>query len=65
MQHAVDNTPYEGIEVTGWPVATLRRGEVVMQDGVVLAQPGTGQYLARGAYDFVRPRGVTADGFGA
>ena len=65
MQHAVDNTPYEGMEVTGWPVATLRRGEVVMQDGVVLAQPGSGQYLARGAYDLVRPRGVTAEGFGA
>jgi len=65
MQHAVDNTPYEGMEVTGWPVATLRRGEVVMQDGVVLAQPGSGQYLARGAYGLVRPRGVTAEGFGA
>jgi len=65
MQHAVDNTPYEGMEVIGWPVATLRRGEVVMQDGVVLAQPGSGQYLARGAYDLVRPRGVTAEGFGA
>lgn len=65
MQHAVDNTPYEGMEVKGWPVVTIRRGEVVMRDGVVHAQPGSGQYLARGAYELARPRGVTADGFGA
>ena len=65
MQHAIDYTPYEGLEVTGWPVATLRRGEVVMRDGKVQAEPGTGQYLPRGPYDLVKPRGLTADGFGA
>ena len=65
MHHAADNTPYEGMEVTGWPVATLRRGEVVMRDGVVTAQPGSGQYLPRGPYEMIRPRGVTANGFGA
>ncbi|WP_458094764.1 dihydropyrimidinase [Roseomonas sp. WA12] len=48
MQHAIDYTPYEGMQVTGWPAATIRRGEVVMQDGMVLARPGTGQWLARG-----------------
>jgi dihydropyrimidinase len=65
MRHAVDYTPYEGREVTGWPVATLRRGEVVMRDGVVLAEPGTGRYLPRGPYAMIRPRGVLADGFDA
>jgi dihydropyrimidinase len=25
MQHAIDYTPYEGLEVTGWPVTTLCR----------------------------------------
>ncbi|MCR0981968.1 dihydropyrimidinase [Roseomonas populi] len=48
MQHAVDYTPYEGLEVVGWPAATIRRGEVVMQADVVLARPGTGQWLPRG-----------------
>ena len=48
MQHAIDYTPYEGLQVTGWPAATIRRGEVVMQDGTVLARPGTGRWLARG-----------------
>ncbi|MDB5373371.1 MAG: dihydropyrimidinase [Belnapia sp.] len=65
MQHAIDYTPYEGLEVTGWPVATVRRGAVVMRDGVVQAEPGTGRFLARGPYDFIAPRGVVANGFDA
>jgi dihydropyrimidinase len=63
MQHAIDYTPYEGLEVTGWPVVTIRRGEVVMRDGKVQAEPGTGRYLPRGPYDLIRPRGITPDGF--
>jgi dihydropyrimidinase len=63
MQHVIDYTPFEGMEVTGWPVATLRRGEVVMQDGRVQAQPGSGQYLPVPAYDLITPRGVLANGF--
>ena len=65
MQHAIDYTPYEGLEVTGWPVTTIRRGEVVMQDGKVQAEPGTGRYLARGPYDMIRPTGRLAHGFDA
>jgi dihydropyrimidinase len=63
MQHAIDYTPYEGLEVTGWPVATIRRGQVVMRDGTVQAEPGTGRFLPRGPYDLVKPRGVMPDGF--
>jgi len=65
MQHAIDYTPYEGLEVTGWPVTTIRRGEVMMQDGKVQAEPGTGRYLARGPYDMIRPTGRLAHGFDA
>jgi dihydropyrimidinase len=39
---------YEGLEVTGWPQITIRRGEVVYEKGRVTAQPGTGQLLRRG-----------------
>lgn len=42
-----DYTPYEGMEITGWPVTTLLRGRVVVQDGVLRGQPGQGQYLPR------------------
>ncbi len=65
MQHVMDYTPYEGLQVTGWPVATIRRGEVVMRDGTVQAPVGSGQYLARDAYDMAKPRGVLPDGFDA
>ena len=65
MQHNVDYTPYEGTEVTGWPTATIRRGSVVMRDGIVQAAPGSGRYIAVPPYDMIRPRGVLPDGFDA
>lgn len=65
LQHAIDYTPYEGMLVTGWPVATVRRGEVVMRDGVVQAEPGTGRFLAREPYELIRPTGRVPDGFDA
>jgi dihydropyrimidinase len=65
MQQAVDYTPYEGMTVTGWPVATLLRGRVAMRDGVVRAEPGSGRFLPRAPYDLIRPRGVLPDGFDA
>ena len=65
MQHVIDYTPYEGLELTGWPVATLRRGVVVMRDGKVQAEPGSGQFLARGPYDLIKPSGNLPDGFDA
>jgi len=65
MGHAIDYTPYEGLEVTGWPVATLRRGEMVMQDGKVQAEAGSGRFLPRGPYDYIRPTGRLPNGFDA
>lgn len=38
-------TPYEGMKVTGWPVATLVRGKPVMRDGEIQAQPGWGRQV--------------------
>ena len=39
---------YEGWEVTGWPVTTLRRGEVVFRDDEVDGRPGSGLLVRRG-----------------
>ena len=36
-------SPYEGMTVTGWPVATLVRGRPVMRDGQITAAPGWGE----------------------
>jgi dihydropyrimidinase len=42
----VDYTPYEGMTVTGWPETVLSRGEVVVNDGQVLAAKGRGEFLS-------------------
>jgi dihydropyrimidinase len=42
------HTIYEGAELNGWPRVTIRRGEVVFEDGRLLGKPGTGQVLERG-----------------
>lgn len=44
-----DYSPYEGWEVTGWPVLTLRRGEIVFRDGEVTGRAGSGMLLRRDA----------------
>jgi dihydropyrimidinase len=48
MRSRADYSVYEGTEVTGWPVLTIRRGEVVFEDGQLLGKPGSGQVLERG-----------------
>jgi len=40
---------YEGWQVTGWPVITIRRGEVVFANDQVVGRPGSGMLLKRGA----------------
>lgn len=45
LHHNVDYTPYEGRTVTGWPVVTVSRGEVVCRDGELLAKKGRGAFL--------------------
>jgi dihydropyrimidinase len=44
--HESDYTPWEGWTVNAWPVATVLRGEVVVRDGVLLADRG-GQRVPR------------------
>src|SRR5580700_1732007 len=47
MHNATDYTPYEGLEVTGWPVLTMVRGQIVVDDGKLIGARGLGTYLAR------------------
>jgi len=56
LHHAVDHTPYEGVTLTGWPVATLVRGRLVMETGERLVEPGFGQFQPRGTYPLMMPR---------
>lgn len=36
---------YAGWEVTGWPRTTIRRGQIVFDNGKILAKPGTGKFV--------------------
>ena len=36
---------YAGKEVTGLPITTIRRGEVVYDNGKILAKPGSGKFI--------------------
>src|SRR5258705_1193924 len=41
----IDYTPYEGMTVKGWPIATFSRGEAVWRHGKPAGKPGRGQFL--------------------
>jgi dihydropyrimidinase len=43
----VGYTPYEGRTVTGWPEVVVSRGRVVVEDGRLQAERGSGRYLRR------------------
>jgi dihydroorotase-like cyclic amidohydrolase len=51
MTHSRYTSAFEGLPLRGWPVLTLRRGEIVFTDGEVRLRPGTGEILRPGAYD--------------
>lgn len=55
LHHGSDCTPYEGLEVTGWPETVIVCGEVMVQDGELAAAPGHGRFLRRDLPPWARP----------
>jgi dihydropyrimidinase len=53
LHHGSDYTPYEGFEVTGWPVTTIVRGTVVVDDGKLTGALGHGAYTKRARSEYV------------
>jgi dihydropyrimidinase len=48
MLHSnINYTPYQGVTVTGAPVTTISRGEVIAQDGKFIGRRGRGRFLKR------------------
>ena len=43
----MDYTPYEGMEVTGWPRTVIIRGRVAVQDEDLKLDRGAGKFLKR------------------
>jgi dihydropyrimidinase len=46
----VDYNLYEGTEVTGSPEIVLLRGNVLVENGALIAEPGVGQFVERAAF---------------
>jgi dihydropyrimidinase len=58
LHDRVGYTPYEGRVVRGWPEVVLSRGRVVVSDGQLQVQAGSGQFIARGTPEpLMSPRG--------
>ncbi len=45
ITHSKYTSASEGLSLRGWPVLTVRRGEVLLRDGEVSVRPGTGRVL--------------------
>ena len=43
----IDHSTYEGVEVVGYPVVTIGRGEVLVEDGALHVAPGRGRFVER------------------
>jgi len=48
LHSALPFSSYEGVTVTGWPVTTIARGEVIVEDGAFVGAPGRGRFVERG-----------------
>ncbi|MFZ9061770.1 MAG: amidohydrolase family protein, partial [Steroidobacteraceae bacterium] len=48
LHDRVGYTPYEGMQLKGWPVTVINRGRVVVDDGTLHAERGSGRFIARG-----------------
>lgn len=47
LHENVDWTPYNQQKVQGWPVVTISRGEIIVENGQFLGKPGRGRFITR------------------
>jgi dihydropyrimidinase len=48
LHDRVGYTPYEGRRIRGWPEVVLSRGRVVVSDGELRVEAGSGEFIVRG-----------------
>ena len=64
MHDNMDYTPFEGMELTGWPITVINRGRVIVDGGELKASAGDGEFIARKPFDstgFLPPRAAEMD----
>jgi dihydropyrimidinase len=50
LHERVDWSPYEGIQVQGWPRDVLSRGRVVVREGAFVGEAGWGRFVRRSSH---------------
>src|SRR5947199_1812519 len=55
----VGYTPYEGMQLQGWPVTVISRGRIVIDEGKLQAERGSGMFLPCALSDAAKPLGRT------
>jgi dihydropyrimidinase len=58
LNHAIDYTPFEGMEFKNWPRYTIIRGKVVYREGKIVSEKSFGQFQRRGKSQLPGPRDV-------
>lgn len=60
LHHGSDYTPWEGFEVIGWPIKVFVRGQIVADNGRIVATKGHGRILERDLSPYAAPRSASA-----
>ncbi|MCP4418585.1 MAG: amidohydrolase family protein, partial [Chloroflexi bacterium] len=47
LHEAAGWTLYEGMTLHGWPLVTMSRGKVIVEDGQFLGEAGNGRFVQR------------------
>ena len=47
LHENVDYTPYQGLTLTGYPVKTYLRGQLIVENGKFMGEKPQGQYFPR------------------
>ena len=56
--HETDYTPWEGHDIFAWPVVTILRGKVMVENGQYFGSPSDGRYLKRKISSEILERGA-------
>ncbi|MDQ0390420.1 dihydropyrimidinase [Labrys monachus] len=60
LHHNVDYTPFEGLEVQGWPETVISRGEIIVDKGELKGKPGRGRFLEQDTSSAWKKREIEA-----
>jgi len=60
MHDDMDFTPYEGMQITGWPTSVIQRGNLLIENDELVASRGCGEFVPRQKIDCTGMPGVLA-----